>query len=462
MRRFVGAPEVETCVVDDRNGALYLAEEGVGVWKYGAAPESDVARQPVLLQAPHGQLAGDVADLSIAEDGSLWVLVPDGAQIHRLASSGGALHWQLMGVEEPKAFALQGDTAHGVVVFDEATGAYRQAIPQVPAAPAVSESAAVRIASIVPVAETEPMARYGDAADDPAIYWHRDDPARSRILGTDKREGVWVYDLTGKALQKLPVGRLNNIDLRHDVVLDGQTFAGLAAASNRTGNSIALFAIEDSTVRHLGDVPTDLDEVYGLCSYQSDTGHYVFINDTDGRYRQYRLGWKDGPAATLVRSFALPSQPEGCVAEDNGGRIFLGEEGAGIWVADAEPDGAGPEFAIELSDALVADVEGMGLYGEGDSGMLVVSSQGSDSYAVYAASEGYPLLGSFRIRADLGSRVDGTSETDGLAVSAKSTPGFPRGMLVVQDGRNVMPGAPQNFKLIDWLAVEAVLGEIPR
>jgi len=94
--------------------------------------------------------------------------------------------------------------------------------------------------------------------------------------------------------------------------------------------------------------------------------------------------------------------------------------------------------------------------------MLVVSSQRSASYAVYATREGYPLLASFRIRADLGAHVDGTSETDKLAVSASSMPGYPRGILVVQDGRNVMPGAPQNFKLIDWRAVEAVLGESSR
>ncbi|MCP3429909.1 phytase, partial [Opacimonas viscosa] len=28
-------------------------------------------------------------------------------------------------------------------------------------------------------------------------------------------------------------------------------------------------------------------------------------------------------------------------------------------------------------------------------------------------------------------------------------PQYPNGLLVVQDGRNVMPAAPQNFKIID-------------
>lgn len=96
----------------------------------------------------------------------------------------------------------------------------------------------------------------------------------------------------------------------------------------------------------------------------------------------------------------------------------------------------------------------------GDAGaVLVVSSQGNDSYVVFGLEEGYPLLGHFRVVANLSEGVDGASETDGLAVSNAPLPGFPEGVLVVQDGRNRMPDEPQNFKIIDWRLVRQLLDQ---
>ena len=37
-------------------------------------------------------------------------------------------------------------------------------------------------------------------------------------------------------------------------------------------------------------------------------------------------------------------------------------------------------------------------------------------------------------------------------------PGYPRGILVVQDDGNPKPEQDQNFKLVDWAEVEAALG----
>jgi 3-phytase len=43
-------------------------------------------------------------------------------------------------------------------------------------------------------------------------------------------------------------------------------------------------------------------------------------------------------------------------------------------------------------------------------------------------------------------------------VSAPLGPDFPRGLLVVQDGCNALPGAPQNFKLVSWERIAVALG----
>ena len=45
------------------------------------------------------------------------------------------------------------------------------------------------------------------AADDPAIWVHQADPAKSRILGTNKKQGMLVYDLQGRQTQLLAAGR---------------------------------------------------------------------------------------------------------------------------------------------------------------------------------------------------------------------------------------------------------------
>src|SRR5688572_12833120 len=64
-------------------------------------------------------------------------------------------------------------------------------------------------------AETPPVgADSKDAADDPEIWVDPKNPARGVIIGTDKKAGLYVYDLSGKQLQYLPGGMPNNVDLR--------------------------------------------------------------------------------------------------------------------------------------------------------------------------------------------------------------------------------------------------------
>ena len=51
---------------------------------------------------------------------------------------------------------------------------------------------------------------------------------------------------------------------------------------------------------------------------------------------------------------------------------------------------------------------------------------------------------------NLPANIDGVSETDGLEISSLSFgDAFPNGVMVAQDGRNVMPSLNQNFKLVD-------------
>ncbi|WP_102798777.1 phytase [Bowmanella denitrificans] len=459
VRDFPGVLNAKDCVADSASASLYIAEESVGVWRYPASMEADPVREPVAMLSPFGDIQGEITDLALLDDGTLLVVSPKARSLSAYRTDTDARHWQLTGMDEPEALGAQLDSEGLTLTFyDESQDAYLAA--KVADYQAGNTSKQEWIANVSPSAQTTPVARFGDAADDPAIWFNRQAPAQSRILGTDKRVGLMVYELDGTLVQQLPVGRLNNVDIRGDFVVGGNR-VDLAAASNRTNNSISLFAIdpESGGVSHLQDIATDLNEVYGLCMYQSKTGHYVFINDTDGRFAQYRIeGDKHHLSATLVREFAVSSQPEGCVADDTTGVLYLGEEAKGIWRTQAEPQPAVLEQVAHTGDLLHADVEGMGIYRNGNDAMLIVSSQGNDSYLAFGLDQQFSYLGRFRIALDLQSGVDGVSETDGLEVtSANLGADYPAGLLVVQDGRNRMPIAPQNFKLVDWRQVKAVL-----
>jgi 3-phytase len=309
-------------------------------------------------------------------------------------------------------------------------------------------------------AETDPVPSGGDAADDPALWIHPDDPARSRVLGTDKDAGLAVYDLSGRELQFLPDGLLNNVDVRYGFVLGGQR-VDLAAASDEAPR-IHVYAIDPATglLRSVAGEGSLVPGIvaYGLCLYRSryDDAVYVFVTAKSGWVEQWKLldagGAVDG---VLVRSFDVGGQTEGCVADDATGLLYVAEEAAGIWRYGAEPLDGTARVQVDSTGPggnLSADVEGLALYAAGDgTGYLLASSQGSNDFTVYRREGDNAWLGRFSVD---GGVVDGVAGTDGIEVgSAALGPAFPSGLFVAQDNDN--PGAHQNFKLVRWDAIAA-------
>ena len=456
LLRTLALPEgVSSCATDSVSGSLYLAEERIGVWRYGAEAEDSMDRELVALAAPHGPLANEIRAITVDAGGQLW------------AATGGdhpALH--LLGSEQPP-LALSGEIEALGAATSNSGGALALAFDGQPlqrlSLPAQQPRPLPQTMIEVPAAaETPPAPLMGDAMDDPAIWINRNNPGASRVLGTDKRRGLEVYDLAGHKLQELLVGRVNNVDVRYGLQV-GEQQIDIAVASQRDRNALALFAIDPASgeVRTLGEISTPLADIYGLCLYQpaGQQRHELFVNDKDGRVLHYRLDGSSGSvSATLVREFRLPSQPEGCVADDLRHRLFIGEEDAGIWLVDARAEAkAEPQLIIPVGDQLVADVEGLAI-AQGEKPLLLVSSQGNDSYVLYDAEPPFALRGQFRVGVNSQLGIDGASETDGLEVT--TTPlgaPFPAGLMVVQDGRNRMPEAGQSFKLVSWAEVLASL-----
>ena len=317
-------------------------------------------------------------------------------------------------------------------------------------------------AAVYAAVETAPVASSGDAADDPAIWVNADDPAASRVLATDKRLGLAVYDLAGRELQMIERGRLNNVDLRQSVPLEGRS-ASIAVATNRSEISLDVFEVAaNGEVTFVLAEPLDMDDPYGICMMRHADGNAsAFVNDKSGEYQHWQITRQGRYALRLLGGFTLDSQPEGCVVDDAAQILYAGEEARGIWMLPVQTNRAGEMRLIDQTGAgqLNADVEGLGLYrAAGGAAYLIASSQGSHSFAVYRIDAEHAYQGSFRVADAPDSGMDGAEETDGLdATSTALGDAFPQGMLVVQDGFNRKPKDNQNFKLVDWRQVAEAL-----
>jgi 3-phytase len=327
-------------------------------------------------------------------------------------------------------------------------------------------------ATVVTAIETAavPQHKNEDSADDPAIWIHPENPGESVIFGTDKKGGLVSYNLKGEELHYYFMGNMNNCDLRYSIKLNG-TFIDVLAGSNRSSHSLSLYKIRENGMLdsiHSRIITSQMqDEVYGLCTYQSPVSGktYVFMNSKAGEVEQWELfDVQKRLDARLVRSFSLGSQTEGMVTDDENQLLYIGQEKAGIWKFDAEPEGSIEGVFIENSSEdnpnIRYDIEGLAIYDSGNGeGYLVASSQGNYSYAVFERQGNNKYLGSFRI---VDGDIDGVEETDGIEITSVSLPGFPGGMLVVQDGYNYdgRKKKSQNFKLVSWEDIEALFQQI--
>ena len=324
--------------------------------------------------------------------------------------------------------------------------------------------------TISAVVETDPTPqnKNEDSADDPAIWINSIDPMQSVVIGTDKKGGLITYNLDGKKLNYYADGKMNNTDLRYNFKLGNATI-DILAASNRTTHSVALYSILPGGKLksiHARIIKSQmLDDVYGLCMYKSSkTGNfYVFMNSKAGEIEQWELFENNNAVdAKLVRSMKLQTQTEGMVADDEFTTLYVGEEVAGIYKFDAEPDGSKQSQYISMSseenENIKFDLEGLALHDSGNGqGYIIASSQGNYSYAVFDREGNNEYLGSFRIVDGL---VDSVEETDGIEVTnVPLGDKFPKGMFVVQDGYNYdgKELKSQNFKYLSWQDIEKLV-----
>ncbi len=427
------------CSLDTTTETLYVVEQQAGIWAIDAHPQA-VKETELAVSKPHNNLTAVYAN-----NGNVFY-----------QNEFGEIFQNDQQIAQNKGAEVEGltiSTQHNVssiLSFDDNKDQYllskwQLKLQKQPKKPLIRE--------IPAWAESASSDRAGDTMDDPAIWVNHKSPAESLILGTHKRWGLLVFDMKGNQIQSIGTGRINNIDIRQGVEINGET-KDIAIASLRDGDRLAVYEISKSGhVTQAALLDTHLKDIYGMCLYQDKNDLYAFANEKSGKTIQYKVNFTDKYELKKVRELSIPTQVEGCVANDKTQQIYIGEENVGIWKFGARPiDQTKGELIIKEGGPLVADVEGLALYHGKNNTYLVASSQGNDSYIIYQSEAPYDFVTQFRIGTNFDKGIDGSSETDGLAVTSMSVGkgAWAKGMLVVQDGRNRMPDANQSFKWIPW------------
>ncbi|MBI4877893.1 MAG: phytase [Acidobacteria bacterium] len=310
-------------------------------------------------------------------------------------------------------------------------------------------------------------------ADDPAVWVHPTDPARSLIVGTNKvaapAGAVVVFGLDGKTRQTIAgIDRPNNVDIEYGLKLGSET-VDVAVVTERLKNRLRIFKIP-SDGGPLTDITANTatePEPMGISLYRRPRDGAIFAivspktGPKQGYLAQYRLE-DDGAGrvkAVLVRRFGSylgGKEIEAVAVDDALGYVYYADEGYGIHKWHADPDH--PEAARELASfgrtEFAGDHEGIAIYARPNgTGYILCTDQiaGNTHYHIYRreGGPGGPHDHARMIQCVRG----GADSTDGIEVtSAALGPQFPNGLLVV------MNSGPKNFLLYRW---EDIASRIP-
>ena len=192
----------------------------------------------------------------------------------------------------------------------------------------------------------------GDAAVDPVILIHTDDPAKNLVIAAGGQSGLVVYDRSGAVVSRTTDGRMAAVDLRSGfpiTINGGDPSSALpidvVAAADRTGKTIAVYMLNPDSgalSRILDDpIPSRFDDPTDLCLYRSAVNGklYAFATDRDGTVSQWLLydSGRGSLRGTIQRTLNVGSGAQGCEVDDADGAVFITDQGGTIWRYGAEP-----------------------------------------------------------------------------------------------------------------------------
>jgi 3-phytase len=329
-------------------------------------------------------------------------------------------------------------------------------------------------AEIQPAVKTDPVT---DDADDPAIWLHPGDPARSLIIGTNKAKApkgaLVVFDIDGKTLQTVAgLDRPNNVDIEYGMSVRGQDI-DIAVTTERLKGQLRVFkivrdgsGIEDVTSPGGTSVFAGREgeqaAPMGVSLFRRPRDGVIFAivspktGPRQGYLGQYKLE-DDGHGrvrASFVRYFGKFSgvaEIEAVAVDDALGYVYYADEGDGIHKYQADPDSAPAELAHFGRTGFRGDREGIAIYEREDgTGYIVCTDQlsGVSEYHIYRreGEPGRPHDHSRLLKVVRG----GADSTDGLEITSRPLgPNFPAGLMVA------MNSTGRNFFLYRWESIAA-------
>ncbi len=274
--------------------------------------------------------------------------------------------------------------------------------------------------------------------DDPAIWINPTDPAKSLVIGTDKKDGggLYVFDLTGKIIDSLTVKGLqrpNNVDVAYGLLLKGQP-TDIAVTTERNTHSLRIYSVPAMQPIDGGGIPVfegenqpDFRDLMGISLYTNPENGDIYAivgrkdGPTDGTYLwQYLLtGNVDGTVkASLVRKFGQYSgrkEIEAIAVDNELGYVYYSDEGAGVRKYHAHPDKGNEELAFFATEGFADDHEGISIYKSGaGTGYILVSDQQANSFRIFPreGADGnphhHPFIKSVKVQAQ---QSDGSEVT---------------------------------------------------
>jgi 3-phytase len=304
-------------------------------------------------------------------------------------------------------------------------------------------------------------------SDDPALWIHPDDPARSLVLGTDKADvggSVYAFTLDGRIDQELTVrglSRPNNIDVAYGFTLGGRTI-DIAVVTERNAMALRVFSLPDLRSIDDGGISVfdgdTLRAPMGIALYRraGDGALFAIVSGKagpeNGYLQQYRLedngeGHVHGAKVREFGAFSGRKEIEAIAVDSELGYVYYSDEQAGIRKYHADPEAGDEQLAFFGTAGFAGDHEGIAIYKrDNGSGYILVSNQQAGQLEVFPR-EGtagnphhHPTVSVIPVSA---------RDTDGLEVTAVPLgPRFPRGLLVLMS-------SDRTFYFYDWNDVES-------
>lgn len=265
----------------------------------------------------------------------------------------------------------------------------------------------------------------------------------SLLVGTDTAQlGAFSWTPDGVVREVLPVGLVNAADSRGRLVV--------VTAAN---NALLLFSLADDAgltplEPSFFNVPTPGQVAL---SQNADGGFEVWVDTSSQVVEHYALSpvVDGGVSFTALASITVPERPSGLAVDDRTGRLYVAQPTLGVLAV--ERSGAA-SFLISIDAGQLGPlVGGLDLFLSADGGALLFSASPTPEVVVVHSISG--SRATFLTALEIGAPDGGGARARlprFVDVYALPVPGFPRGVLVVQDG------ASGNYKLVSLADLNAV------